>query len=218
MPFSLGGGLSEMGRSIADTAGRMSLEAQRAQLDQERAQLASQLAEGRDERSDIRKGMINQQAATQEQGFRSSENEKNRQTDKELADMRERGANSRALLSAETDLKRRAMSEAAADSRFNRELDLKVKQAKEAARSAEEKRILDSAIAAATTTVEQPYTTADGERATRPVKIFNAEKAAGILRDTGHENLANPLFPKPVKKANVTGKPKPPLDSFLNGD
>lgn len=216
MPFSLSGGLSAMGKSVADTAGDMMLNTQRAELERQRLALAETLAEGRESRGREQAGMINAAAAEKEQTFRATENEKNRAKEFDLANLREEGDDRRAKMSNA----RIMASESATQKRFDAEMELKVKEAKERATDKAEQRVLNSVIAAATTTVEQPYTTADGEKATRPVKMFDPVKAAGILRDTGHENLAAPFFPKPkaVKATTVNGKPKPPLESFLNGN
>ncbi len=217
MAFSLSGGLSEMGKTIANTAGDLMLSEQRSLLERDRIRLAEQLAEGREARSDVRKGMINAAAAEKEQAFRASEGEKNRGHEVNLATMREAGDDRRAKMSNDRMAQTAAISEAGANRRFNAEMELRVKEAKERATDKEEQRILNSVIAAATSTVEQPYTTASGATATRPVKVFNPEKAAGLLRDAGYDKLAAPFAPKKARRVNVDGKPRPPLESFLNG-
>jgi hypothetical protein len=54
MAFSLGGGLSALGKSISETAGNMMLENQRSHFENERIQLANTLAEKRDIAGDKR--------------------------------------------------------------------------------------------------------------------------------------------------------------------
>lgn len=225
MGFSLSGGLSAMGGAISKTAGIAALEIQRNNLEKDKLALAEALAEGRETRGREQAAEINKEAAGREMEFRAGESLLNRGHEAALTGIREKGENERLAIREKGETARNAATnsrlsanEAAAQKRFDAEMKLRIDAAKKEAKDREEKRILDSAIAASTTTEEQEYTTADGERATRPVKVFNPEKAAGILRDTGHENLAAPLFPKKVK-SQVTGKPsnRPPLGSFLNG-
>ncbi len=215
MQFSLSGGLSEMGKSIANTAGDMMLTTQRAELEKQRLQLAETLAEGRESRGREQQAGINAAAADKEQTFRSGESLLNREHEDTMLDTRETGENTRAKLQRDQTLGLHNVSEANAESRFEQEMQLRVNQAQEATTDKKETQILNAAIAAGTKTIEQSYTTADGSIATRPMKVTDPDAIAKALRRGGLEDMANIFAPKPAKKVDVTGKPKPPLASFM---
>ena len=216
MGFSLSGGLSSMGKAISTTAGDMIVSEQRAQLDRERLELAEKLAEGRESRRDERQSVINAAAADKDRGFRSDQAALNREHDLTRDTKREEGDDRRARMTNARSI----ASDAAAAARHNEEMRFRFEEAKDRARTAEEKRILDSALASSTKKVPMTAPSANGEgTVTRYVDVTNYVEAAGKLRDTGHENLAAPLFAKPkpgAKSANVTGKPKPPLGSVAD--
>jgi len=215
MGFSLSGGLSSMGKSIANTAGDMILSEQRAELDRQRLALAESLAEGRETRRDERQSVINTKAAEADRDFRKGESVLNREHDLARDTKREAGDDRRARMANE----RMAASEAGQAARFTQQMEFNIKQAEEVARDKKDQTFLNTVIAANTKFIEQPYTTADGERATRLVKEVDATAAAASLRAAGKNEMANAFAPPPskAKAPPVTGKVKPPLDSFLRG-
>jgi hypothetical protein len=57
-------------------------------------------------------------------------------------------------------------------------------------------------VKGATSYEDHKTTDASGNEVIKPIAVFNPVKAAGILRDMGHPDLANAFMPnKPVKNA-----------------
>jgi len=214
MQFNIGNGLSAMGGAIEKTAGAAALEMQRSELDMQKNELASMLAEGRETRGREQQGLINA-AAAEEAGKRSREELMIREggADRRLATS-EAGDTERARINERGANARHSSSEAAADSRLDKQLKASADAARKIADTAEKKRILESAIDASTTTEERKVLV-DGVETVKMVKTFNPKKAAGILRDTGHPDLANPLDPK--KLVNKTVKPNVDPPKFTEG-
>lgn len=83
MAFDFSAGLSEAGKSVAVTAGAGALEFQKGELEKEKVKLADELAGVRDEKQ--RGFLTSERVATQ--GFTGAENEKNRGSQKEIAQL-----------------------------------------------------------------------------------------------------------------------------------
>ncbi len=83
MPFDIGAGLSEAGKSVAQTAQAYTLEAQKADLEKEKVLLADQLAGAREEKG--RTFTTSERVATQT--FQGGENEKTRTNQVDIANI-----------------------------------------------------------------------------------------------------------------------------------
>lgn len=220
MGFNFGAGLSEMGKSIAGTAGDMILNSQRADLERQRIELAESLAEGRETRGRTQQAEINDKAATKDRDWRSGESILNRSHETELEDTRQSGANERSRLERGTQMAIHADSEANANVRAQVDLAARVDQAREMAQSDREKTLLNAAVAAATQSdvlrdeKGKPLETASGSPIIR--KNLDSEKLYDLLRgNPALKDMAAIFAPKPsaAKKGNVDGKP--PLSSFM---
>jgi len=220
MGFNINGGLSEMGKTIATTAGDMLLTAQRADLERQRTELAESLAEGRETRGRVQAADIADKASTKEQTWRSGEAVLTREHEDQNLSTREAGDDRRALLSANTTLKAASMSDDAANARLDKQIAAQVDAAAKLAATDHQKTMLDAAIKNATRAVPvmdkdgKPAQTASGAPIIRNVTdgsvVYNSLKGKPGLEDMAA------IF-KPPKKAAVDGKPKPPLKSFLSG-
>lgn len=220
MGFNLGGGLAEMGKSIAQTAGDAALNMQRAELDRQRIELADSLQGARESKNRQETSLINEAAAEKDRKWRSEEAAKREAGETERFETRERNETERTKISNNRILALHELSEKAADGRLEKQLAAARTTAMALARDKAEERIIKSAEEASKVPVEMPYITANGDKATRTVMVMDPVRVAAKLRDSGHPDLANPYDPKPVKvapKAKPTGPVdgKPPLSSFM---
>lgn len=201
MAFNLGGGLAEMGRSVAQTAGEAAINIQRAELEKERIALADSLQGARESKNRQETSLINEAAAEKERGWRSSEAEKREASENERFLAREAGETARTAISNKRMLDLHALTEMAADGRLEKQLAAAKAEVALRVKDKTEERIVEAAVKASQKPVQMPYTTAAGEQASRTVMVTDPVAVAAKLRDTGHPDLANPFDPKPVKAA-----------------
>lgn len=218
MAFNLGGGLAEMGRSVAQTAGEAAINIQRAELEKERIALADSLAGARDSKNRQETSLINSAAAKEEREWRSTEAAKKEAADTERFIIGQENETKRTGITNNRILSLHNSSEASADARAQKQLDFQINQAKELAKNKAQERIIESAVKASQKPVQMPYTTAAGETASRTVMVADPVAIAAKLRDTGHPDLANPFDPKPVKQApKAAAAAAPPALAGLPG-
>lgn len=224
MGFSLSGGLSSMGKSIANTAGDMIISEQRAALDRQRLELAESLAEGRETRRDERQSVINKAAADEDRKFRKGESVLDREHEVALADKRESGDNARNDATNSRMLSIHNSSEAGANTRAQAQIDARIEEAKQLAKTQLQRDILKEL--ADSTKEAVPVLGKDGKVLTSengvPVVRYAPNRGAiyeGLKGKPGFEEMAAVFAPpKGTKPAPVTGKPKPPLADILYGN
>lgn len=224
MGFSLSGGLSSMGKSIANTAGDMIINTQKADLDRQRLELAESLAEGRETRRDERQSVINKAAADEDRKFRKRESVLDREHEADLADKREAGDDRRTKMINDRMVSIHDSSEAGADRRSQEQINARIEEAKQLAKTQAQRDALVALVAAAkeaTPVLDKNGNVVESANGAPVIRYSTDEEAIyeKLKGKPGFEEMAAVFAPpKGTKPAPVTGKPKPPLADILYGN